>query len=168
APIILLLVSQTLVSTVSTELQSILRAIVGHGCLAAATSELSPTSHPGIGAVSSSIFQGGVLASGILALRLVDGAGSGIVRRGRISGGKKDGGGGGAKAISVMYASIGASSSAGTLSTQGAQAQECTLVHDPLTPWDQVHTLENVVPAPVTVWQPLHKYHNMYINYECI
>ncbi|GKG50851.1 hypothetical protein Tco_0538975, partial [Tanacetum coccineum] len=26
-------------------------------------------------------------------------------------------------------------------------------VHDPLAPYDQVHTLENVVPALVTVWQ---------------
>ncbi|GKG40689.1 hypothetical protein Tco_0469901, partial [Tanacetum coccineum] len=40
------------------------------------------------------------------------------------------------------------------LSPQGAQAQECTLVHDPPAPWDHVPTLENVVPAPVTVWQP--------------
>ncbi|GKF21315.1 hypothetical protein Tco_0069953, partial [Tanacetum coccineum] len=56
----------------------------------------------------------GVSASGISALRLVDGAGSGIVRGGRISEGKKDGGGGGAEATSVMYASIGALSSVGT------------------------------------------------------
>ncbi|GKF58037.1 hypothetical protein Tco_0171574 [Tanacetum coccineum] len=68
-----------------------------------------------------------------------------LVHRGQISEGKKDGGGGGAEATSVMYASI------------GAQAQECTLVHDPSTPWDQVHTLENVVPAPVTIWQPPRK-----------
>ncbi|GJU30034.1 hypothetical protein Tco_1173623 [Tanacetum coccineum] len=36
----------------------------------------------------------------------------------------------------------------------GAQAQECTLVHDPLAPWDQVHTLKDVVPALTTVRQP--------------
>ncbi|GKG24240.1 hypothetical protein Tco_0392276 [Tanacetum coccineum] len=48
-----------------------------------------------------------MLASGISALRLVDGVGSGIVRGGRISEGKKDGGGGGEEAITVMYASIG-------------------------------------------------------------
>ncbi|GJX76877.1 copia protein [Tanacetum coccineum] len=43
------------------------------------------------------------------------------------------------------------------LSLQGAQAQECTLVHDPPAPWDQVHTLENMVPALATVWQPPRK-----------
>ncbi|GJT18726.1 hypothetical protein Tco_0877432 [Tanacetum coccineum] len=35
-----------------------------------------------------------------------------------------------------------------------AYAPECTLVHDPPAPWDQVHTLENVVHAPTTVGQP--------------
>ncbi|GJV54110.1 hypothetical protein Tco_1449851 [Tanacetum coccineum] len=30
-------------------------------------------------------------------------------------------------------------------------------VHDPPAPWDQVHTLENVVPALVTIWQPPRK-----------
>ncbi|GKF80490.1 hypothetical protein Tco_0239092, partial [Tanacetum coccineum] len=60
------------------------------------------------------------------------GSSSGIVRGGRISEGKKDhGGGGGAEATSVMYASI--------------------------APWDQVHTLENVVPALTTVGQPPRK-----------
>ncbi|GKC85770.1 hypothetical protein Tco_1141487, partial [Tanacetum coccineum] len=43
------------------------------------------------------------------------------------------------------------------LSPQDAQAPEYTLVHDPPAPWDQVHTLENVVPTPVAVWQPPHK-----------
>ncbi|GKA24101.1 MAK10-like protein [Tanacetum coccineum] len=43
------------------------------------------------------------------------------------------------------------------LNPQGAQAQECTLVHDPLAPWDQVHTLKDVVPAPTTVGQPPRK-----------
>ncbi|GJW15862.1 hypothetical protein Tco_0019995 [Tanacetum coccineum] len=38
------------------------------------------------------------------------------------------------------------------LSPQDAQASECTLVHDP-----QVHTLENVVPAPTTIGQPPRK-----------
>ncbi|GKF68285.1 hypothetical protein Tco_0197964, partial [Tanacetum coccineum] len=60
-----------------------------------------------------------------------------------------------------MYASIGASSSAGTKSSGGAQAQEYTLVHDPPAPWDQVHTLENVVPAPTTVGQPPRTYPQM-------
>ncbi|GJW43142.1 hypothetical protein Tco_0071941 [Tanacetum coccineum] len=43
------------------------------------------------------------------------------------------------------------------LNPQGAQAQECTLVHDPLALWDQVHTLKDVVPTPTTIRQPLHK-----------
>ncbi|GJY39240.1 putative RNA-directed DNA polymerase, eukaryota, reverse transcriptase zinc-binding domain protein [Tanacetum coccineum] len=43
------------------------------------------------------------------------------------------------------------------LSPQDAQAPECTLVHDPPAPWDQVYTLENVVPAPTTVGQPPRK-----------
>ncbi|GJV11692.1 hypothetical protein Tco_1353233 [Tanacetum coccineum] len=43
------------------------------------------------------------------------------------------------------------------LSPQGAQAQEYTLVHDPPALWDQVHTMENVVAASVTVWQPPRK-----------
>nr|GEY12109.1 hypothetical protein [Tanacetum cinerariifolium] len=51
AVIILLSVSQNMVSIVSTKLQSTLRAIVGPGCLAAAAAELSPTSHPVLGAV---------------------------------------------------------------------------------------------------------------------
>nr|GFD43009.1 hypothetical protein [Tanacetum cinerariifolium] len=46
--------------------------IVGPGRLAAAA-ELSPTLHPGLGVASSSLFQGSVSASGIPALRLVDG-----------------------------------------------------------------------------------------------
>ncbi|GJT60757.1 hypothetical protein Tco_1004290 [Tanacetum coccineum] len=40
------------------------------------------------------------------------------------------------------------------LNPQGAQAQEYTLVHDPLALWDQVHTLKEVVPTPTTVGQP--------------
>ncbi|GKC73534.1 hypothetical protein Tco_1119417 [Tanacetum coccineum] len=43
------------------------------------------------------------------------------------------------------------------LNPQGAQAQECTLVHDPPALWDQVHTLKDVVPAPMLVRQPPHK-----------
>ncbi|GKF69737.1 hypothetical protein Tco_0202794 [Tanacetum coccineum] len=43
------------------------------------------------------------------------------------------------------------------LSPQDAQAPECILVHDPSAPWDQVYTLENVVPAPTTVGQPPRK-----------
>ncbi|GKG44083.1 hypothetical protein Tco_0483176, partial [Tanacetum coccineum] len=70
ATIILLSLSRTLVSTVSTELQSTLRVIVGPGCLAEAATELSPTSHLGLGAVSSSLFRGGVSALGISALLL--------------------------------------------------------------------------------------------------
>nr|GFC92892.1 hypothetical protein [Tanacetum cinerariifolium] len=38
------------------------------------------------------------------------------------------------------------------LSPQGAQ--ECAMVHDPPAQWDQVQTLENVVPAPATIEQP--------------
>ncbi|GKF27208.1 hypothetical protein Tco_0083102, partial [Tanacetum coccineum] len=91
AVIILLSVSQSLVS------------IVGPGCFAAAA-ELSPTSHSGLGVVSSSLFRGDVSASGISALRLVDARG--IVCGGQIRGAKKNGGSGG----------IGASSSVGTKS----------------------------------------------------
>ncbi|GJS23942.1 hypothetical protein Tco_0452574 [Tanacetum coccineum] len=40
------------------------------------------------------------------------------------------------------------------LNPQGAQAQECTLVHDPLALWDQVILEVIVVPAPTTVRQP--------------
>ncbi|GJS44100.1 hypothetical protein Tco_0569143 [Tanacetum coccineum] len=69
---------------VSTKLQSTLRAIVGPGCLAAAAAELSPTSHPGLGEVNSSLFRGEVSASGISALRLVDGVGSGIGNNGGV------------------------------------------------------------------------------------
>nr|GFC58769.1 hypothetical protein [Tanacetum cinerariifolium] len=60
---------------VSTKLQSTLQAIVGPSCLAAAATELSLTSHLGLGVVSSSLFRGGVSASGISSLRLVDGTG---------------------------------------------------------------------------------------------
>ncbi|GKF80659.1 hypothetical protein Tco_0239261 [Tanacetum coccineum] len=95
AVIILLSVSRSLVS------------IVGTGCLAAAAAELSPISHPGLGVVSSSLFRGDVSASGISALRLVDGAGRGIGLRGRIREDKKNSGSGG----------VGASSSAGTKSS---------------------------------------------------
>nr|GFA15257.1 hypothetical protein [Tanacetum cinerariifolium] len=118
AVIILLSVSQNLVSIVSTKLRLTLRAIVGRVYLAAAA-ELSSTLHPGLGAVSSSLFGGGVSALGISALRLVDGTGR--VCGGQIRGGKKDGGSGG------------------------------------VAQWDQVHTLENVVPAPVTIEQPPRK-----------
>nr|GFA51365.1 hypothetical protein [Tanacetum cinerariifolium] len=45
---------------------------LGHGRLAAAA-ELSLTSHPGLGVASSGLFRGGVSASRIPALRLVDG-----------------------------------------------------------------------------------------------
>ncbi|GKG63363.1 hypothetical protein Tco_0640858, partial [Tanacetum coccineum] len=71
---------------VSTELQSTLWAIVGPGCLAAAAAAAkhSPTLHPCLGVVSSSLFRGGVLASGISALRLVDCAGSGIGNNGGV------------------------------------------------------------------------------------
>nr|GFB01023.1 hypothetical protein [Tanacetum cinerariifolium] len=31
------------------------------------------------------------------------------------------------------------------------------MVHDPPAQWDQVHTLENMVPTPVTVEQSLRK-----------
>ncbi|GKF90106.1 hypothetical protein Tco_0264069, partial [Tanacetum coccineum] len=65
-----------------------------------------------------------------------------LVRGGRICRDKKNGGSGG----------VGASSSAGTKSSGCSGAPECTLVHDP-----QVHTLENVVPAPTTVGQPPRK-----------
>ncbi|GKA59608.1 hypothetical protein Tco_0758921 [Tanacetum coccineum] len=83
------------------------------------STDSSPTSHPGLGVVSSSLFRGGVSASRISALRLVDGAGSGIGNNGG-----------------------------------DAQAPECILVHDPPASWDQVYTLENVVPAPTSVRQP--------------
>ncbi|GKA90463.1 hypothetical protein Tco_0812333 [Tanacetum coccineum] len=63
------------------------------------------------------------------------GSSSGIVCGGWISVGRRDGGGSG----------------------DGAQAQERTLVHDPLAPWDQVHTLKDVVPAPTTVGAPPRK-----------
>ncbi|GJR86616.1 hypothetical protein Tco_0210627 [Tanacetum coccineum] len=113
-----------------------------------------PTPHPLFGEYqSSSPLPSGCQPREITALRLVDGAGSGIVRGGQISEGKKDGGGGGAEATSVMYAQWRCLITACT-NPQGAQAHECTLVHDPPAPWGQVHTLENVVPAPVTVWQP--------------
>nr|GFC15275.1 hypothetical protein [Tanacetum cinerariifolium] len=36
-------------------------------------------------------------------------------------------------------------------------AKECALVHGPLAQWDQVHTLENMVPGPATVEQPPRK-----------
>ncbi|GJW66148.1 hypothetical protein Tco_0118032 [Tanacetum coccineum] len=39
----------------------------------------------------------------------------------------------------------------------GCRAQECTLVHDPPAPWDQVHTPKDVVPAPTTIGQPPRK-----------
>nr|GEX74353.1 reverse transcriptase domain-containing protein [Tanacetum cinerariifolium] len=94
AVILLLSVSQNLVSIVFTKLQSTLRAIVGPGCLTTVI-ELSPTSHPGLGAVSSSLFRGGVSALGISAIRLVDGTGRGIVCGGQIHRDKKDGGSGG-------------------------------------------------------------------------
>ncbi|GJV01264.1 hypothetical protein Tco_1334833 [Tanacetum coccineum] len=74
---------------------------------------------------------------------------SGIVRGGRIRGDKKDGGSGG----------VGASSSdfMATIILWDGSAPECTQVHDPPALWDQVHTLENVVPAPTTVGQPPRK-----------
>ncbi|GJQ98760.1 hypothetical protein Tco_0521745 [Tanacetum coccineum] len=54
----------------------------------AAAAELSnslpPTSHPGLGVVSSNLFRGGVSASGISALRLVNGAGRGIGNNGGV------------------------------------------------------------------------------------
>ncbi|GJT51878.1 hypothetical protein Tco_0978035 [Tanacetum coccineum] len=58
-----------------------------------------------------------------------------LVRGGQIIEGKKDSGGGGAEATSVMYASIGASSSAGTKSSG---CPECTLGHEPPTLMGQV------------------------------
>nr|GFB57863.1 hypothetical protein [Tanacetum cinerariifolium] len=118
---------------VSTKLQSTLRAIVGPSCLAAAAIELSPTSHPCLGALSSILFQGGVLALGISALRLVDGTCGGIVCGGQVCKDKKDGGSGGVgvEETSKMYACI----------------AQC----------DQVHTLENMVPASATVELPPRK-----------
>ncbi|GKD55487.1 hypothetical protein Tco_1288874 [Tanacetum coccineum] len=121
-----------MVSIVSTELQSTLWAIGGPGCLATAAAELFPTSQLGLGVVSSSLFRGGVSALGISALRLVDGASRGIV-------------------------ALGASSSAGTNPRRDKKNGGSGGVHDPIAPWDQVHTLENMVPAPTTVGQPPHK-----------
>ncbi|GKD55923.1 hypothetical protein Tco_1289310, partial [Tanacetum coccineum] len=43
------------------------------------------------------------------------------------------------------------------LSPQDAQAPDCTLVHDLPARWDQVYTLENVVPALTTIGQPPRK-----------
>ncbi|GKG12382.1 hypothetical protein Tco_0346619, partial [Tanacetum coccineum] len=43
------------------------------------------------------------------------------------------------------------------LSPRDAQAPEYTLVHDLPAPWDQVYTLENVVPGPTTIGQPPRK-----------
>ncbi|GJV91761.1 hypothetical protein Tco_1539574 [Tanacetum coccineum] len=80
---------------------------------------------PVVSRVSSSLFQGGVSALGISAMRVVDGVGSGIVRGGRIRGDKKNGGSGGA----------GASSSAGT--KYQMPGSECTLVNDLQPQWDQ-------------------------------
>nr|GFD35087.1 hypothetical protein [Tanacetum cinerariifolium] len=57
--------------------------------------KLSPTSHLGLGVASSGLFRGGVSASGIPALRLVDGvdrASSALGLRGRIRGDKNPGG----------------------------------------------------------------------------
>ncbi|GJS27393.1 hypothetical protein Tco_0488013 [Tanacetum coccineum] len=71
---------------------STLRVIVDHGCLAAAPVELSPTSTLGVGAISSSLFQGGVSALEMSAMRLVDGAGSGISNNGDILAGSRSGG----------------------------------------------------------------------------
>nr|GEY30818.1 zinc finger, CCHC-type [Tanacetum cinerariifolium] len=88
-----------------------------------AAAELSPTSYPGLGAVSSSLFRGGVSALGISAMRLVDGTGR--VYGGQICGDKKGGGSEGVGAEATSGISMG-----------------------------QVHTLENVVPAPATVEQP--------------
>ncbi|GJT36734.1 retrovirus-related pol polyprotein from transposon TNT 1-94 [Tanacetum coccineum] len=135
---------------VSTELQSTLRAIVGPGCIAAA--ELSPTSHLGLGVVSSSLFRGGVSASGISALRLVDGVGSGIGNNGRVP----DRSSGWSCSSHLSHGCSSASSLAGTKSL-GCSGSECTWYMIPPAPWDQVHTLENVVPALVTVWQPPRK-----------
>nr|GEW46631.1 hypothetical protein [Tanacetum cinerariifolium] len=67
---------------------------VGPDHLAAAV-ELSPTSHPGLGVSSSGLFRGGVSASRIPALRLVDGvdrALSALGLRGQIRGDKNPGG----------------------------------------------------------------------------
>ncbi|GKB71659.1 hypothetical protein Tco_0933071, partial [Tanacetum coccineum] len=58
--------------------------IVDLGCLAAAATELSPTSNLGVGAVSSSLFQGGMSALGMSGLQLVDGAGNGIGNNGGV------------------------------------------------------------------------------------
>nr|GEW79227.1 hypothetical protein [Tanacetum cinerariifolium] len=59
-------------------------------------------------------------------------------------------GGVGAEETLGMYASIGASSLAGTKSLG------CSGMYPPAQ-WDQVHTLENMVPAPVTVEHPPRK-----------
>ncbi|GJU08217.1 hypothetical protein Tco_0273638 [Tanacetum coccineum] len=80
AVIILSSISNTLVSIVSTRLGSTRKGpIVGPpGCLAAAAANLHTFTPRGWGVVSSNLFRGGVSASGISALRLVDGAGRGI------------------------------------------------------------------------------------------
>ncbi|GKB32983.1 hypothetical protein Tco_0872384 [Tanacetum coccineum] len=78
-----------------------------------------------------------------------------LVCGGRISVGRKDdggSGGAGTEATSVMYAPPQLA-----LNPQGAQAQECTLVHDPPAPWDQVHTIKDVVPTPTPIGQPPRK-----------
>ncbi|GJS59195.1 hypothetical protein Tco_0653979 [Tanacetum coccineum] len=64
----------------------------------------SPNSKLGLGRVSSSLFQGGVSASGISALRLVDGAAliwamDALVRGGQIHGDKKNGSSGGVENV---------------------------------------------------------------------
>nr|GFB74038.1 hypothetical protein [Tanacetum cinerariifolium] len=45
----------------------------------------------------------------------------------------------------------------GVVNDRWMGAQECALVHDPPAQWDQVHNLENVVPASATVEQPPRK-----------
>ncbi|GJX13766.1 hypothetical protein Tco_0205524 [Tanacetum coccineum] len=57
-----------------------------------------------------------------------------LIRGGQISKGKKDGGGSG-----------------------GVGAEATSVMYDSIAPWDQLHTLENVVLAPVTVRQPPRK-----------
>ncbi|GKA82876.1 hypothetical protein Tco_0789624 [Tanacetum coccineum] len=66
-----------------------MRATIDPGCLAAAATELSLTTSLGVGVVSSHLFQGGMSASGMSALRIVDGAGNGI-GKGRKNGGNGD------------------------------------------------------------------------------
>nr|GFC60046.1 hypothetical protein [Tanacetum cinerariifolium] len=66
-------------STIITRVSNLLRISGRQGLiyLAAATTELSPTSYPPVGVVKRALFQSGMFASGILSLQEVDGSNKG-------------------------------------------------------------------------------------------